>query len=146
MTVLPVPVLCVAPDATETTPPHCDSPELQSAPEITLAEVVEDLAHNIQLFRMHTQEAHLISQDSLAQTTALRMEVKHLRSQLADLESIFMRELIQDLPAEYQRTKKTKNETPGRNRSKTVSHKNVDDLNSLKTKVSSNEEGTSNEQ
>jgi hypothetical protein len=85
MTVLPVPVLRVAPDATETTPPQCDSPALQSAPEVTLEEVVEDLAHNIQLFRMQTQEAHLIAQDSLAQTTALRTEVKHLRSQLADL-------------------------------------------------------------
>jgi hypothetical protein len=57
-----------------------------------------------------------------------------------------MRELIQDLPAEYQRTKKTKNETPGRNRSKTVSHKNGDDLNSRKTKLSSDEESTSNEE
>jgi hypothetical protein len=85
MTVLPAPVLRVAPDATETTPPQGDSPALQSAPEITLAEVVEYLAQNLQLFRMQTQEAHLIAQDSLAQETALRTDVKHLRSQLADL-------------------------------------------------------------
>jgi hypothetical protein len=91
MTVLPVPALRVTPDATETTPPKGDSPALQSAPEITLAEVVEDLAHNLQLCRMQTQEAHLIAQDSLAQATALRTEFKHLRSQLADLESIVMR-------------------------------------------------------
>jgi hypothetical protein len=44
MTVLPIPVLRVAPDATETTPPKCDSPAaLQSAPAIALAEVVEDI-------------------------------------------------------------------------------------------------------
>jgi regulator of replication initiation timing len=120
MTVLPVPVLRVAPDTTETTPPQGDSPALQSAPEITLAEVVEDLAHKLQLCRLQTQEARLIAQDSLAQATALRTEVKHLRSQLADLESIIMRELIQDLPAEDQRKTKTTNEPPSRNRSKTV--------------------------
>jgi hypothetical protein len=40
MTVLPVPTLCVGPDATEKAPPQGDSPALQSAPEITLAEVV----------------------------------------------------------------------------------------------------------
>jgi hypothetical protein len=45
MTVLPVPALRVATDATETAPPQADSPALQSAPEINLAEVVEDLAH-----------------------------------------------------------------------------------------------------
>jgi hypothetical protein len=39
-------------------------------------------------------------------------------SQLSDLESIVMMELIQYLPAEDQRKKKTKNEPPGRNRSK----------------------------
>jgi hypothetical protein len=44
MTVLPVPTLRVAPDATEKTPPQGDSQALQSVPEITLAEVVEDLA------------------------------------------------------------------------------------------------------
>jgi hypothetical protein len=85
MTFLPVTALCVAPDATETTPTQCDYPALQSAPEITLAEVVDDLNHNLQLCRMQTQEAHLIAQYSLAQATALRTEVKHLRSQLADL-------------------------------------------------------------
>jgi hypothetical protein len=146
MTVLQVPVLRVAPDATETTPPQGDSRVLKSAPEITPAEVVEDLAHNLQLCRMQTQEAHLIAQDSLAQATALRTEVKHLRSQLADLESIVMRELIQDLSAEDQRTKKTKNEPPSRNKSKTVSFKKGDDLNRRKTKASSDEEGTSNEE
>jgi hypothetical protein len=78
---------------------------------------------------MQTQEAHVIAQDSLAQAVALRTEVKHLRSQLADLESIVMRELLQDLPAGDQRTKKTKNEPPSRNRGKTVSHKKGDDLN-----------------
>jgi hypothetical protein len=56
-----------------------------------------------------------------------------------------MRELIQDLPAEDQRTKKTKNEHPSRNRSKIVSHKKGDDLKRRKTNVSSDEEGTSNE-
>jgi DNA-binding IscR family transcriptional regulator len=91
MTVLPVPAVRVAPDANKTTRPQGGSPALQSAPKITLAEVVEDLAHNLQLFRMQSKEAHLIAHDSLAQATALRTEVKHLRSQLADLESIFMR-------------------------------------------------------
>jgi hypothetical protein len=128
MTVLPVTAVRVAPDATTTNPPQGDYPELHSAPEITLAEVVEDLAHNLQLCRMQSQEAHLIAQDSLAQATALRTEVKHLRSQLVDLESIVMRELIQDLPADYQRMKKMKNETPSRNRSKTVTHKKGDDI------------------
>jgi hypothetical protein len=146
MTVLPVAVLRVAPDSTEITPPQGDSPALQSAQEIILAEVVEDLAHNLQLCRMQTQEAHLIAQDSLAQKTALRTEFKHLRSQLADLESIFMRESIQDLHAEDQNMKKTKNEPPSRKRSKTVSHKKGDDLNRRKTKASPDEEGTSNEE
>jgi hypothetical protein len=59
---------------------------------------------------MKTQEAHLIAQDSLAQETGLRTEVQHLLSQLSYLESIVMRELIQDLPSEDQMTKKTKNE------------------------------------
>jgi hypothetical protein len=54
MTVLPIPAVRVAPDATKTTPPQGDSPALQSAPDITLAEVVEDLAHNLQLCRMHS--------------------------------------------------------------------------------------------
>jgi DNA-binding IscR family transcriptional regulator len=102
MTVLLVPVLRVAPDATETTPPQGDSAALQSAPEITLEEVVEDLDHKLQLCRMQTQEAHFIAQDSLVQATALRTEFKNLRSQLADLEAIVMTELIQDLPAEDQ--------------------------------------------
>jgi hypothetical protein len=119
---------------------------LQGAPEISLPEVVEDLAHNLQLCRMQTQEAHLIAKDSLAQATGLRTEVQHLRLQLEDLESIVMRELIQDLPSEDQKTKKTKNEPPSRNRSKTVSHKKGDDLNRRKTKASSDEEGTSNEE
>jgi hypothetical protein len=112
MTVLPVPALRVAYDATEITSPQGDSPALQSAPEITLAEVVEDMAHNLQLCRMQTQEAHLIAQDSLAQATALRTEVKHLRSQLADLESIVMRELIQDLPAEDQNIRRRRTNLP----------------------------------
>jgi hypothetical protein len=54
--------------------------------------------------------------------------------------------LIQDLPDEDQRTKKTKNEHPSRNRNKTVSHKKSDDLNRRKTKESSDEECTSNEE
>jgi hypothetical protein len=66
MTVMPVPALHVVPDAIETAHPQGDSPALQSAPEITLAVVVEYLAHNLQLCRMQTQEAHLIAQDSLA--------------------------------------------------------------------------------
>jgi hypothetical protein len=49
MTVLPAPTLRLAPDATEKAPPQGDSPALQSDPEITLAEVVEILAHNLQL-------------------------------------------------------------------------------------------------
>jgi hypothetical protein len=122
MTVLPVPALRVAPDATEKAPPQCDSPALQNAPEITLAEVVEDLAHNLQLSRLQTQEAHLDAQDLLSQATGLRTEVQHLRSQLADMESIFMRELVQDLPLEDRRMKKSKIEPPSRNRSKTVSN------------------------
>jgi hypothetical protein len=146
MTVLPAHALRVDHDATKTTPPQGDSPALQSAPEITPAEVVEDLAHNLQLCRMQSQEAHLLSQDSLAQATALLTEVKHLRSQLVDLESIVMRKLIQDPPAEDRRMKKTKNEPPSRNRSKTVSHKTGDDLNRRKTKALSDEEGTSNEE
>jgi hypothetical protein len=93
MTVLPVPTLRVAPDATEKAPLQGDYPALQSAPEITLAEVVEDMAHNLQLYRLQTQEAHLAAQDSLALETGLRTEVQHLRSQLTDLESIVMREL-----------------------------------------------------
>jgi hypothetical protein len=40
MTVLPVPALCGAPDATETNPPQGDSPALRSAPESYLEEVV----------------------------------------------------------------------------------------------------------
>jgi hypothetical protein len=92
MTILPAPTLRVAPDATHKTTPQGDSPALQSAPEITLAEVVKDLAHNLQLCRLQTQEAHLASQDSLALATGLRTEVQHLRSQLTDLESIVMRE------------------------------------------------------
>jgi hypothetical protein len=146
MTILPVPALHVAPDSTEIAPPQFDYPAaLQSAPKITLAEVVEDLAHNLQICLMKTKEALLIAQDSPAQATGLRTEVKHLRSQLADLESIFMREVIQDLPAEDQRTTKTTNESPSRN-SKTVSHKKGEDLNRRKTKASSDEEGTSNEE
>ena len=94
MTVLPVPALCVDTDATKTAPPQCDSSALQSAQELTLAEVVEDLARNLQICRMQTQEAHLIAQDSLAQAAGLRTEAQHLRSQLEDLESIVMRELI----------------------------------------------------
>ena len=97
MTVLPVPSLCVDPDATKTAPPQCDSSALQSAQELTLAEVVEDLARNLQICRMQTQEAHLIAQDSLAQAAGLLTEVQHLRSKLEDLESIVMKELIQDL-------------------------------------------------
>jgi hypothetical protein len=108
MTVLPVPTLRVAPDATEKATPQGDSPALQSAPEINLAEVVEDLAQNLQLCLLQTQEAHLAAQDSLAVATGLRTEVQHLRSQLADLESIFMRRLVQDLPLEDLRMKKTK--------------------------------------
>jgi hypothetical protein len=99
MTVLPVPALRVAPDATEKAPPQGDSLALQSAPENTLAEVVEDLAHNLQLCRLQTKEAHLAAQDSLALATGLRTEVQHLRSQLADLASIVVRELVQDLPS-----------------------------------------------
>jgi hypothetical protein len=53
-----------------------------------------------------------------------------------------MRELIQDLPAEDKNMKKTKNEPPSRNRSKTVSHKKGVDLNPRKTKASSDEEVT----
>ena len=145
MTVLPVPALCVDPDATKTAPPQCDSSALQSAQELTLAEVVEDLARNLQICRMQTQEAHLIAQDSLAQAAGLRTEVQHLRSQLEDLESIVMRELIQDLPEE-EKTKKTKKEPPSRNRSKTVSNKKGDALNRYKTKASSDEERTSCEE
>jgi hypothetical protein len=137
MTVLLAPALRVAPDATEKAPPQGDSPALQSAPEITLAEVVEDLAQNLHLCRLQTQEAHLAAKDSLALETGLRTEVQHLRSQLADLESIFMRELVQDLPLEDLRTKKTKKEPSSRNRSKTVSPKNGDVLNRYKTKASS---------
>jgi hypothetical protein len=146
MTVLPVPTLRVAPDATEKAPPQGDSPALQSAPEITLAEVVEDLAHKLQLCRLQTQEAHLAAQDSLALASGLRTEVQHLRSQLADLESIVMRELVQDLPLEDLRMETTKNEIPSRNRSKTVSHKKGDVLNCHKTKASSDEERTSDEE
>jgi hypothetical protein len=141
MTVLPVPTLRVAPDTTEKDLPQGDSPALQSAPEITLEEVVEDLAHNLQLYRLQTQEAHLAAQDSFALDTGLRTEVQHLRSQLADLESIVMRELVQDL-----RMKKTKKEPPSRKRSKTVSHKKGDVLNRHKTKASSDEERTSDEE
>jgi hypothetical protein len=139
-------LLRVAPDATEKAPPQCDSPALQNAPEITLAEVVEDLAHNLQRCRLQTQEAHLAAQDSLAQATGLRTEVQHLRSQLADLESIVMRKLVQDLPLEDRRMKKTKTEPPSRNRSKTVSNKKCDVLNRYKTKASSDEERTSDEE
>jgi hypothetical protein len=57
-----------------------------------------------------------------------------------------MRKLIQDLHAEDQRTKTTKNEPPSRNRSKIVSDKKGDNLKRRKTKVSSDEEGTSNEE
>jgi hypothetical protein len=52
MTILPAPTLRVAPDATEKATPQGDSPALQSAPEITLAKLVEDLAHNLQLCRL----------------------------------------------------------------------------------------------
>jgi hypothetical protein len=90
MTVLPVPALRVAPGATETAPPQCDSQVLQNAPEITLAEVMEDLAQNLRLCLLQTREAHLASQDSLAQATGLRADVKHLRLQLTNLESIVM--------------------------------------------------------
>jgi hypothetical protein len=75
MTVLPVPALHAAPGATEKAPHQGDSPALQTAPEITLAEVVEDMAQNLQLCRLQTQEAHLDAQDSLAQATGLRTEV-----------------------------------------------------------------------
>jgi hypothetical protein len=44
MTVLPTSAQRVDHDATKTAPPQGDSPGLQSAPEITLAELVEDLA------------------------------------------------------------------------------------------------------
>jgi hypothetical protein len=135
MTILPAPTLRVAPDATQKSTPQGDSPALQSTPEITLAEFVEDLAHNLQLCRLQTQEAHLAAQDSLALSTGLRTEVQHLRSQLADLESIVMRELVQDLPIEDLRKKKTKKETPSRNRSKTVSPNKGDVLNRYKTKA-----------
>jgi hypothetical protein len=146
MTVLPVPTLRVVPDATEKAPPQGDYPELQSAPEITLAEVVEDLAHNLHLCRLQTQEAYLAAQDSLALATGLRTEVQHLRSQLADLESIVMRELVQDVPLEYLRMMKTKKEPPSRNRSKTVSPKKSDVINRYQTKASSDEERTSEEE
>jgi hypothetical protein len=146
MTILPAPTLRVAPDATEKATPQGDSPTLQSAPEITLAELVEDLAHNLQLCRLQTQEAHLDAQDSLALATGLRTEVHHRRSQLADLESIVMRELVQDLPIEDLRKKKTKKEPHSRNRSKTVSPKKGDVSNRCKTKASSGEEGTSSEE
>jgi hypothetical protein len=146
MTVLPAPTLRVAPDATEKAPSQGDSPALQSAPEITLGEVVEDLAHKLQLCRLQTQEAHLAAQDSLALATGLSREVKHLRSQFADLESIVMRELVQDLPIEDLRKKKKKEEPPSRNRSKTVSPKKGDVLNRYKNKASSDEERTSDEE
>jgi hypothetical protein len=146
MTVLPVPVLRIAPDATEKTPPQGGSPALQSAPEITPADVVEELAHNLQLCRLQTQETHLEAQDSLALATGLRTEVQHLRSQLADLESIVMRELVQDLPLEDLRMKKTKTEPPSRKRSKTVSNKKGDVLNHYKTKAFSDEERTCDEE
>jgi hypothetical protein len=146
MTVLPAPTVRVAPDATEKTPPQGDYPALQSAPEMTMAEVVEDLAHNLQLCRLQTQEAHLAAQDSLALATGPRTEVQNLRSQLADLEFIVMRELVQDLPLEYLRTKKTNKEPPSLNWSKTVSPKKGDVLNRYKTKASSDEEMTSDEE
>jgi hypothetical protein len=145
ITVLPAPTLRVAPDATEKVPPQGDSPALQSAPEITLAEVVEDLAHNLQLCRLQTHEAHLAAQESLALATGLQTEVQHLRSRLADLESIVMRELVQDLAIEDLRTKKAKKEPPCRNRSKAVSPKKGYVLNRYKTKASSDEERTSDE-
>jgi hypothetical protein len=93
-------------------------PAIQNVPEITPAEVVEDLAHNLQLCRLQTQEAHLAAQYSLALATGLRTEVQHLRSQLADLESIVMRELVKDLPLWDLRMKKTKTEHPSRYRRK----------------------------
>jgi hypothetical protein len=108
--------------------------------------VVEDLAHNLQLCRLQSQEAHLAAQDSLALETGLRTEVQHLHSQLADLESIFMRELVRDLPIEDISKKKMKKEPPSRNRSKTLSPKKGDVLNRYKTKASSDEEGPSDEE
>jgi hypothetical protein len=78
--------------------------------------------------RLQTQEAHLAAKDSLALATCLRTEVQHLRSKLADLESIVMRELVQDLPIEDLRTKKTKKEPPSHNRSKTYSPRKGDVL------------------
>jgi hypothetical protein len=48
MTILPAPTLRGAPDATQKATPQGDHLALQSAPEITLAELVEDLAHNLQ--------------------------------------------------------------------------------------------------
>jgi hypothetical protein len=79
MTILPAPTLRVATDATEKATPQGDSPALQSDPEITLAELVEDLAHKLQLCRLQTQDAHLAAKDSLALATGLRTEVQHLR-------------------------------------------------------------------
>jgi hypothetical protein len=108
--------------------------------------VVEDLAQNLQLCRLQTQEAHLAAQDSLSLATGLRTEVQHLRSQLADLESIVMRELVQDLPLEDIRKKKTNKEPPSRNKSKPVSPKKGDVLNRYKIKASSDEERTSDEE
>jgi hypothetical protein len=104
------------------------------------------MAQNLQLCRLQTQEAHLAAQYSLALETGLGTEVQHLRSQLADLESIVMRELVQDLPLEDLRMKKKKKEPPSRNRSKTVSHKEGDVLSRLKTKASSDEEKNSDEE
>jgi hypothetical protein len=113
---------------------------------MTLEEEVQDLAHNHQLCRLQTQEAHLAAQDSLAMATGLRTEVQHLRSQLADLESTVMRELVQDLPFEDLRMEKTKKEALSRDRSKTVSPKKGEVLNRYKTKASSDDERTSDEE
>jgi hypothetical protein len=54
MTVLPAPTLRVDHDATKKAPFQDDSLALQSAPEITLAELVEDLSHNLQLCLLQT--------------------------------------------------------------------------------------------
>jgi hypothetical protein len=82
-------------------------PGAPERPEMTLEEVVEYLAHNLQLCRLKTLEAHLAAQDLLAKATGLRTEVQHLSSQLADMESIVIRELVKDLPLEDRRMKKT---------------------------------------
>jgi hypothetical protein len=62
------------------------------------------------------------------------------------MESIVMRELVQDLPLEELRMKKTRTEHLSRNRSKPFSNKKGDVLNLHKTKASSDEEKTSDEE